>query len=115
MKILFIGLVSILFCSSISEPDFIQKKGKNIELVFTKQIPKIDGILDKNIWDKAKISSDFLQEDPHNLSLPSNETRVRVLYDSENLYVFAELFIDWLSHEPVSFDAYFNWLLLTSR
>ena len=94
MKILFICLVSILFCNSISEPDFIQKKGKNIELVYTNEIPKIDGILDKNIWDKAKISSDFLQEDPHNLSLPSNETRVRVLYDRENLYVFADLFID---------------------
>ena len=94
MKNLFIVLVSILFCSSISEPDFIQKKGKNIELVFTNEIPKIDGILDKKIWDKAKISSDFLQEDPHNLSLPSNETRVRVLYDSENLYVFADLFVD---------------------
>ena len=53
MKILFICLVSILFSNSISEPDFIQKKGKNIELVYTNEIPKIDGILDKNIWDKA--------------------------------------------------------------
>ena len=94
MKILFTILVSISFSSSIVEPDFIQKKGKNIELVFTNEIPKIDGILDTKIWDKAKISSDFLQEDPYNLSLPSNETRVRVLYDSENLYIFAEMFID---------------------
>ena len=47
MKILFICLVSILFCNSISEPDFIQKKGKNIELVYTNEILKIDGILDK--------------------------------------------------------------------
>ncbi len=94
MKILLIGLVSILFCSSISEPDFIQKKGKNIELVYTSEIPKIDGVLDKLVWSKAQITSDFLQEDPYNLSLPSNETRVRVLYDSENLYVFAEMYVD---------------------
>ncbi len=94
MKKIYIILFSVIFCGVFAEPDFIQKKDKDVSIVFTDNAPKIDGVIDKNIWDNAEPISDFLQEDPIPMSSPSELTEVRVLYDKENLYVLAQMFVD---------------------
>ena len=85
MKIFCIILISIVFSGSFIEPDFIQKKNKNISIVYTENSPVIDGIIDKEIWDNIKPISDFLQEDPIPMSNPSSLTEVRILYDKTNI------------------------------
>ena len=94
MKIFFIILISIVLSKSFQEPDFIQKKNKNISIVFTEDAPLIDGVVDKDIWDKMHPISDFLQEDPIPMSNPSKLTMVKILYDQHNLYVLAQMFVD---------------------
>jgi len=51
--------------------------------------PKIDGVLDDEVWQKAKPNaiSDFTQSDPDEGKPPSESTRVEVVYDDEALYV----------------------------
>ncbi len=49
--------------------------------------PKMDGILDDTVWQKAIPASDFLQQDPYPGNQPTFKTEVRILYDDENLYV----------------------------
>jgi len=94
MKIFYIILISIVFSGDSFEPDFIQKKNKNISIVYTENAPVIDGVMDKFIWDNINPVSDFLQEEPLPMSSPSELTEVRVLYDEKNIYILAQLYVD---------------------
>lgn len=51
--------------------------------------PKIDGILNDEVWQQAKISSDFLIKDPVEMQgQPATEkTTLQIAYDDDALYV----------------------------
>jgi hypothetical protein len=49
--------------------------------------PKIDGVLDEEIWHKAPISEGFTQRDPDEGEPASERTTVQVAYDNEALYI----------------------------
>ena len=54
--------------------------------------PKIDGVLNDEIWQKAEFISDFTQKQP-NEGQPSEErTEVAFMYDGDALYVAARVF-----------------------
>ena len=53
---------------------------------------QVNGRLDDPAWAKATPIKDFRQEDPVEGGMPSERTEVFVLYDSENLYIGAELY-----------------------
>ena len=55
------------------------------------EAPKIDGLLDDPVWQKAAVIEDFYQVAP-TLSLPSEKTKVYFAYDAEALYVAFEAF-----------------------
>jgi hypothetical protein len=59
--------------------------------VRTASPPKIDGILDE-IWNSAKPITDFAQFTPHYNVATTQKTDVRILYDDNAIYVFANLF-----------------------
>ena len=53
----------------------------------TDRAPTLDGILDEEMWRRAGLIEDFVQQEP-NQGAPSTElTEVRLLYDAENLYL----------------------------
>ena len=58
--------------------------------------PKIDGIINENIWQKAEVATGFVQFRPEmGPTLPENErTEVRMTYDDEAIYVAAYLYDD---------------------
>ncbi|WP_299367168.1 DUF5916 domain-containing protein [Winogradskyella sp.] len=76
---------------SIPIPD---KKILNIER--TNQKPKIDGILDEDIWQNADIATDFIQFRPEiGNTLPEEKrTEVKMTYDDKAIYVAAYLYDD---------------------
>ncbi|WP_299522367.1 DUF5916 domain-containing protein [Winogradskyella sp.] len=76
---------------SIPIPD---KKILNIER--TDQKPKIDGILDEDIWQNADIATDFIQFRPEiGNTLPKEKrTEVKMTYDDKAIYVAAYLYDD---------------------
>ena len=49
----------------------------------------IDGRLDEPAWDLADVATDFVQSQPQPGHVASERTEVRVLYDSEKLYISA--------------------------
>jgi|TARA_Y100000310_G_C20678021_1_gene814215 hypothetical protein len=67
--------------------DFAKLKYKTLYALRTDHPPKIDGILDDEIWEKADVTSDFLQFFPYGLVAPSLQTDVYVMYDDNYLYI----------------------------
>ncbi len=56
------------------------------------QKPKIDGILNEAIWDKAVPATDFMQNEPYNGSPSVLNSEVKVLYDDDAVYIGAYLY-----------------------
>ena len=88
-------IISFLLFSSFSNAE------KDVDAVVSKKIigavriqetPKIDGILDEEIWKNAPIATDFIQNSPNPGNQPSQKTEVRVLYDNTAMYIGATMY-----------------------
>jgi hypothetical protein len=49
--------------------------------------PRLDGLLDEDVWKQAIAFNDFKQARPKPEDPPSERTEVRILYDRQNLYI----------------------------
>ncbi|MBI4553535.1 MAG: carbohydrate binding family 9 domain-containing protein [Candidatus Latescibacteria bacterium] len=58
--------------------------------------PKIDGVLDDEVWQHAPVSGGFTQVEPIEGAAPTESTTVQVVYDDEAIYVGITLY----DHEP---------------
>jgi len=93
MKSLF--LVLILFISSFSFAQLEQVK-KEYTIVKTSIAPKIDGVLDDEVWKNAEEAKDFIQFKPTMgvKETDTNKTVVKVTYDDTAIYIGAYLYDD---------------------
>ncbi|MEL6832221.1 MAG: DUF5916 domain-containing protein [Bacteroidota bacterium] len=92
MKDLFTSLVYSLLCVGCTlsltaqSNDSIPKR-----ILFTQAVegnsPTIDGIPDDACWQQVEWSGGYEQFEPYNLEAPSQDTKLKVLYDARNLYV----------------------------
>ena len=55
--------------------------------VRVEQGPVIDGVLDDQVWARAALIDEFVQQEPREGAPATERTEVRVLYDGANLYV----------------------------
>ncbi|MCK4576421.1 hypothetical protein KAU34_08440 [candidate division WOR-3 bacterium] len=60
---------------------------KEIVAVYTQKPPLVDGKIDDSCWKQAKKSKNFIQTYPKFSELPTNETYVYILYDTDYLYI----------------------------
>jgi len=67
---------------------------KSIEMVKLNQEPEIDGILDDEVWQQARVITDFYQTTPIEFAMPSQDTEVRIFYTEDAIYVGAKMFED---------------------
>ena len=67
--------------------DFTTLKYKIAKATRVSTPPVIDGILDDRAWNKAIVLDQLVQHEPFNLHAPSVETKIRILYDNNYLYV----------------------------
>ncbi len=51
------------------------------------EAPKIDGLIDDEIWNAVEWSGDFTQREPSDGIAPSQETAFKILYDDDFLYI----------------------------
>ena len=58
---------------------------------FTKKPPNIDGKLNDAVWDQASWTSDFVDIEGAAKPTPRFRTRVKMLWDQQNLYIAAQL------------------------
>ncbi|GAH00082.1 unnamed protein product, partial [marine sediment metagenome] len=63
------------------------KRVYQTENIGVKPLPKIDGILDDEIWGLGEWQGDFTQQQPVGGTHGSEKTYVKVLYDYSNLFV----------------------------
>ena len=54
--------------------------------------PKIDGVLDEDVWINAPIATSFYQIEPQPGNASSQKTEVKVLYDNTAIYIGAMLY-----------------------
>ena len=113
MKKLTITLLSILntLCLFSQEENSEEKTSKNhvkknIHIHRTTNSPKIDGILDDEVWKNAEIATDFVMFRPDNGKLaPENiKTEVKITYDDEAIYFGAYLYDDKPNEIPMEFQ-----------
>lgn len=91
--LVFILLINTLYISANSKSDFqgISVK-KRYEPTRTQDPPKIDGILDDQVWFSSQVATDFIIYIPNNGSPSKQKTEVRLLYDDMALYVGAFMY-----------------------
>jgi len=64
----------------------------SIPAVRVDQPPKIDGVLDDEVWKKAPLVEEFTQQEPREGAAASERTEVRVLYDGKTLHIGVHAF-----------------------
>jgi hypothetical protein len=65
---------------------------KTVQAVRTSVAPRIDGIIEDDLWQKAPVAGSFIQYTPYNGNPSNLSSEVRVMYDDNALYVAAYLF-----------------------
>ncbi len=63
-----------------------------VEVTRTEMAPEIDGLLDDAVWGAAAVVEDFTQVNPREGEAASERTEVRVLYDTDFLYIAVRCF-----------------------
>ncbi|MFT4565797.1 MAG: hypothetical protein ACI9FN_000750 [Saprospiraceae bacterium] len=56
----------------------------------SKSVPDIDGILNDEAWDRVEWGETFTVRQPNNGDIPKNQTRFKISYDQDHLYVAFE-------------------------
>ena len=70
------------------EPAARDKVGKELHAWYvTGTPPRIDGVLDDEVWTQAPIADDMVQGEPENMAPPHATTSVQVAYSDRMLYV----------------------------
>ncbi len=88
MKFLFsLSLLVLVFGNIIAQDSL--KKVQAYRLTIE---PKIDGILDDDVWKKAIAVSDFIQNMPYQGAAATQKTEVRIAYDDAAIYVGAMMY-----------------------
>ena len=85
-------LISAGLFSQNVESDSITRK--QITALKIDKSPKIDGILDEEVWQNAQIANNFIERRPNNGKPVSEEfqTEVKILYDDTGIYFGATMY-----------------------
>ncbi|MDX5422026.1 MAG: carbohydrate binding family 9 domain-containing protein [Hymenobacteraceae bacterium] len=62
---------------------------KELQALRVTEPPRLDGVLDEPVWQKAQIATNFIQNRPTPGPLETHPTEVRILYDDAAIYVGA--------------------------
>lgn len=87
---IFLLLVALFFIQWVTASSYLPDERKFSVLSSAAPIT-VDGILDEEVWDQAKVLTDFIQERPYNGSPSEQISIVKVLYDNSAVYVSAVL------------------------
>ena len=84
----------VLLASSSAQPARGQSSGGQNEqyryrAVFVETPPTVDGDLSDPVWQQAEVIDQLIQQEPDFGAPPTEKTEVRLLYDSEALYISA--------------------------
>ena len=89
MKVFLTLILAFLLTLSLSAQD-----KKKYTITRTDAAPKIDGVLNEEVWKTAQIATDFVQFEPTvGKTMPENKrTEVKMTYDDTGIYIAAYLY-----------------------
>ncbi|EDP72475.1 hypothetical protein FBALC1_15277 [Flavobacteriales bacterium ALC-1] len=88
MKQLLLCLGLTIFCfSKIIAQDSISKRVYTTKSIAGKTAPTIDGKLNDAIWSEVEWTTDYVEFQPDVGTAPTEQTKMKILYDDKNLYV----------------------------
>ena len=87
-------LLACLLCAASMTS--VAQNIKKMNAVRTESAPKIDGVLDDEVWTKAVAASEFAELRPVPGRIESREkgTEIKILYDNSAIYVSARMYDD---------------------
>lgn len=86
-KILLLAIVMSSFGEIISQDVAIEKCRYATKLILGTEIPSIDGKIDDQVWNQVDWDCNFVQHRPNNGVAPSQQTKFKILYDENFIYV----------------------------
>ena len=89
MRALLLSL-AIVGCTTISAQETsstIEKRTYTTTSIGNSQAPTIDGNLDDDAWNLIEWTTDYTEFEPDVGTPPTEQTKMKILYDSKNLYV----------------------------
>ncbi|MEQ8238252.1 MAG: DUF5916 domain-containing protein [Cyclobacteriaceae bacterium] len=86
LKTIFIAIFSYL-AVGIQAQEIIPKKKYTTSFIENGLAPKIDGKLDEPSWEKVEWSGDYTEWSPEENTAPTEQTKLKILYDDKYLYV----------------------------
>lgn len=84
----------LFFCLFYSVITNAQTTGRSIHIKKIHEEIKIDGIDDEAAWKTADVATQFREVTPYDTSEAKTKTEVRLLFDENNIYVFAVCYDD---------------------
>jgi len=87
---------------NLAATDSLTPEGKRVYTTqrFTANVPKIDGNLNDACWLEGNWSGSYLQHMPNEGEEPSQQTKLKVLYDDKNMYIAIRCY----DNEPEKID-----------
>ncbi len=70
-----------------SNTSTIPKRTYTTKPIESNDPPKIDGLIDDSAWDIVEWTSDYVEFQPDVGTPPSEQTKMKIIYDDKNLYV----------------------------
>ncbi len=81
-------LFTFLFLStSIWAQDQLPKRVYETTSIQNERAPKIDGLINDEVWNKVSWSGEYVEWSPEENTSPTEQTMLKILYDDKNLYV----------------------------
>jgi len=65
---------------------------KTVRITKISSPPIIDGLFQDAAWEGVPIISDFIQDEPYNMAVPTEKTEIKIAYDEQSIYIAARLF-----------------------
>ena len=85
------GVVLLIF-AAIAAASLRVEASKEIRALLTQEAIEIDGHLNEEVWTRTQVVDDFTQQSPDEGQPSTERTEVRVLYDTERLYIGFECY-----------------------
>lgn len=77
----------MIYNHDLSAQDSIPKRIYNTTSIGVVDAPKIDGLINDSSWNLVEWSTDYIQWSPKENMPPTEQTKMKILYDDKNLYV----------------------------
>ena len=86
-------LCIFLFTIFLAQSQEVNQNRKELTTVRIDKAPKIDGVIDDEAWDGVPIADDFfvLRPDNGNKAPKTHQTKVRIVYDNQAIYISADM------------------------